>query len=1302
MTYMDVSMIYETFSDSAIGGIDFTNQNNQIFTIPAFSSSGTISIPITNDEIFESTETFTVLLSSLQNASFSISQVSGSVTTMEIDVKIIDDDKVPLISFANLSPQINESESSLTIEVQLSNVTTHPVSVNYSTTDVTATGGVLGGSGLDYVSQTNQQLNFDPGEVTAEITIPIIQDSLNEGDESFSVTLSNPIGAEFTDLYSTIVLTITIIDDEMPTLSIVDSTLNVSERAGVTAIELELSGPISKPVEVSYFTSIESTDTTVQADFTSQPFKKISIQPSSTAEIIAIPITNDSIIEGNETFTLTLSEVSGAELAGGSTLVEQVTIIDDEELPTLSVDATLVEIDEGSGSALIDLTLSAPTANTVAVTYSTIGISASNDGTDYVVQTNAIYNIMQNMRTGMITIPIMDDGDLEDEETFVVKLTGVSGAAFGPGLNEIAIMVTILDNETMPTLSVPYTRLSVFESADAMINLRLSHPSDSVISFSYSTSIGTASAADFSEHSLTHHTFGSGMTDTILIPIVADNLAEIDETFSVTFSNLSGATFVGEQSPTITVTILDDDQPIISISDSSGREEDGGLSFTVRLSHPSSRDSSVTWTAFSDTNDEAIRGIDYASAPNSHTGVLTIPAGSLSTSIEVPIVDDTLNENNEESFSVILTNPSAGAEVSNSAARAAGTILDDDVEPTITVPAMVSGIESDGNIEIPILLSNMTYQEVELFVTTTPGTATGGGTDFANQNRQMHSIPEFTSSGIISIPIVNDRVFEGPETFTVTINSLNTRVTSIETTVTIIDDETLPEVNFLDSTPTVNESDGTLRIRAQLNHTSTQAASVNYSTSNGSATGSLLIGTGDYITQSDQPLNFSIGATYADITIPINQDSLHEGNETFVVTLSNAMGAKFLGSASMIEVTVTIIDDEEPTLSVDSSTLSASERAGKTAIKLNLSGPTSGSVVVTYSTSIVSGSDTAVQADFTGHFAQTVSIASSQTIGKIEIPITNDSEIESDETFTLTLTGITGAEFSGGTSIVVKVTIIDDEGLPTLTFDSATVEVTEGGSQAAIGLILAPTPTSNVIVTYSTAPLTASNDGTDYVVYSNSTHRINSGNASSSISIPIINDDRFEPTETFNVIITGVTGAAFEANVQELIKTVTILDDESVPTVSVQSTSVTATESGNAEIIVQVANLSESVVSFTYSTTIGTASSADFTVQNSVRHAFGSESTDKILIPITDDDIDELDEQFTVTLANLSGATFNNGVAPTVTVIIQDDDQAQFSIADSSQTESSSGTFNMDFDVSLNKQSSRNTSVTWSASSDIG
>ena len=1322
-----VSFYYYLTPGSATGnGIDFVSSSQQQY-IQALTSSSAISIPIVDDEFYEGPETFTVEIRNPYNAQLpqnQQAQYSGRrLDSIEIIVTIFDDEAIPKISFADMNPRVNESDDSLTIGLNLNNATSQTVSVNYSTTNISATGGSGSGNGIDYDTQTSQSLSFTAGETYSEITIPIYQDTLREGEETFALTLSDPSGAEFSDLNSTITANVTIVDDEMPTLSIVNSPLSFSERAGVAEIELMLVGPASDTVEITFYTSIESGDSAVQSDFTSLTYNTLSIESPNTTGIILIPITNDTITEGNETFTLTLSEITGASFLGGTSIVEKVTIVDDEGLPTLSVDTTSINVSEGIGSAAIGLTLTPVPTSDVTVTYSTIGGTASNDGTDYTTRTDATLTISQNTATGTINIPIEDDSVFENDETFLVTLTGVTGAAFGSGMNKISVEVTIMDNEPQPILSVPFTRVSAFESGNAIINVRLSEPSNSPVTFTYSTTTGSASDADFTEQSSTSHTFGSGTRDTIMIPITHDELDEANEQFTITLADLTGASFAGESAPTVTITIEDNDQALFSISNAYGSESDD-LNFSVSLDKESTRDTSVTWVAssgntsssFSSNYNSATRGTDFAVALNSHTGVARIPAGETSTTITIPIEDDSLNERTEV-FTVTISNPTGGAGIIDDSA--VGEIYDNDSSevPTITAPATVSVNEAGGNVSIPISLSNSTNNYVELYYSIRSGTASGSGTDYES-NRSSLYIPANSTSSAIQIPIVNDDLYEGNESFSVNIYYVdnanfpidtasqysNRRLDNIEIMITIFDDETLPEISFANLKPEINESDSTLTIRANLSNISTQSASVSYSTSNLTATGGTGSGNGDFETQTSETLDFDPGDTYAEFTIPIYEDTLNEGIETFNVTLSNPTGAKFKNSASTIEATVFIIDDEVPTLSVDNSTLNVSERAGSTSIKFKLSGPTDRSVAVTYTTSIIAGTDTAEQGDFTAQTVQTATIAAMETTGVIEIPITNDSENEDDETFSVTLSGISGAVFEGGSNIVVKVTIKDDEGLPTLTVDSGAVNVTEGDnpSQANIGLTLSSSPDDKVTVTYSTYGITASNDGSDYTVKANETLEIASGTATGIISIPINDDNMYEGTETFRVDITGVSGAAFTENVKEISKEVTITDNEPETTFSLVSTSVSASESGNAEIAIQITNPSDTPVSFTYTTTAGTATSDDFTLQDSVEHTFGAGTTDQILIPITSDEIDETDEQFTVIFADLSGAVFNNGVAPTVTVTIQDDDQAQFSFSSTSRSRHEGYDIDFPLTINLNKASSRDTSVTWTASTESG
>ena len=129
----------------------------------------------------------------------------------------------------------------------------------------------------------------------------------------------------------------------------------------------------------------------------------------------------------------------------------------------------------------------------------------------------------------------------------------------------------------------------------------------------------------------------------ILIPITTDEVFERDETFTVAYSELSGATFTGGSASPTTITIIDDDNATISIADNSVTESDSGsvnITFDVTLSKAVDREITVNWNAATIPDDTAEFGSDYANVNNSHIGGLTYAVGETSKQISIPIADD--------------------------------------------------------------------------------------------------------------------------------------------------------------------------------------------------------------------------------------------------------------------------------------------------------------------------------------------------------------------------------------------------------------------------------------------------------------------------------------------------------------------------------------------------------------------------------------------------------------------------------------------------------------------------------------
>jgi Ca2+-binding RTX toxin-like protein len=168
-----------TLSNETASASDYNN-SPIIVNFADGQTSQTISVPIINDTLYEINETI------------NLSLVSATIGNQGTAVLTIDDSgDRPTISFTSSSQTVVEgltSPQSLSYTVSLSNPSTQTITVKYAT----ANGTALGSS--DYTTSAGT-LTFNPNETTKTITIPILNDSSNEPDETFTLTLSNPTNA---------------------------------------------------------------------------------------------------------------------------------------------------------------------------------------------------------------------------------------------------------------------------------------------------------------------------------------------------------------------------------------------------------------------------------------------------------------------------------------------------------------------------------------------------------------------------------------------------------------------------------------------------------------------------------------------------------------------------------------------------------------------------------------------------------------------------------------------------------------------------------------------------------------------------------------------------------------------------------------------------------------------------------------------------------------------------------------------------------------------------------------------------
>jgi hypothetical protein len=171
---------YATSDGTATAGVDYTSVSGTLNWADGDSASKTFNVSITQDASVESDETVNLTLSA---------PTGGAILgTNPAVLTILDDDSPGTLELSLATYSVNEGGGTATITVTRTGGSGGAVSVDYATSDGTATAGV------DYTSVSGT-LNWADGDSSSKIfNIPIIDDLDIEGTETVNLSLSNPTG----------------------------------------------------------------------------------------------------------------------------------------------------------------------------------------------------------------------------------------------------------------------------------------------------------------------------------------------------------------------------------------------------------------------------------------------------------------------------------------------------------------------------------------------------------------------------------------------------------------------------------------------------------------------------------------------------------------------------------------------------------------------------------------------------------------------------------------------------------------------------------------------------------------------------------------------------------------------------------------------------------------------------------------------------------------------------------------------------------------------------------------------------
>ncbi|RYX84532.1 hypothetical protein EON83_09270 [bacterium] len=698
-TYNTVVVDPRNAGDGINGDADFTRQTNQIGLIPAGQASTNIAVPIIGDIIDEADGQFLLEISNVNGANISNNQGVGTIT----------DDDGPIVSVADATA--NEADGQIIFRIQLNQPSPQPITVNYVTGSNSAIAGLdygnAGSSTEVSGSVTFDAFAGDPSTGVApfiDVPIPVLEDNISEPTEIFNFTIvSANNNAAITGPGSRRFATGTIIDnDGAPSLRVQGPTGGVVEgNSGNTAavFTISLTNPSSRTITFRYET-VAGTATPNQ-DYTTITSRVGTIAAGQTSTTVSVNVIGDLIDEANETFGLRVFSATPTDVTfGGATETTVNTTIIDDDGPIITVAPANTNVTEGNNGArtasAFTVRLSATSPQAVTVAY-TLGSTDTNEATrnqDYTSSAvTGTLTFQPGVNTQQIPVSIIGDNIKENNETITLTLSAPNGGSLGaPSTGTI----TIIDDDATPVVSItgpnPTREGSNGGVTNFVFRVALDRPSSTPITVNYAVNNGTAIAdSDFTLPTGNVLTFPAGTIGplNIVVPVIADRLNEDDETFSVLLSAPTGARIgVGSAIGTI---VNDDAIPSLTIRDVAGLETGDPppqgqtqgpriLQFPVNLSAASGKDVTFSFQTVGAGNGNtytAISGVDFIPVQ----GQVTIPAGQTTTTVNVTVVADTLDEDNE-TFGLTLTN------VTNSTlgrGTGIGTISDDDNAPDVAI-----------------------------------------------------------------------------------------------------------------------------------------------------------------------------------------------------------------------------------------------------------------------------------------------------------------------------------------------------------------------------------------------------------------------------------------------------------------------------------------------------------------------------------------------------------------------------------------------------------------------------------------
>ncbi|HHF3092088.1 TPA: tandem-95 repeat protein [Vibrio diabolicus] len=497
------------------------------------------------------------------------------------------------------------------------------------------------------------------------------------------------------------------------------------------------------------------------------------------------------------------------------------------------------------------------------------------------------------------------------EDSFgYVAVDSESGVSDPSTVNIVNEMLDGNVAENGPSLSVVGD--SVTEGDDVTFSVVLNETTSTAVKYQVDM-LAQGSSVDKNDVNLSNATYTNGVvflggylivpagisSFEISIPTIDDLVVESSETIVLEIGGETG-----------TATVLDNDSTKLSVVDAGDVIEGTDAIFTVLLSNPVQE--AVVVNLKSTTNDSyTAEDVDLGTmvvtyvdthgqtqtldiAPN---GDVTIPPGVAEIKVAVPTKLDNVHEG-DESFGLTVTE--IGSVISNGIATGNANIVDSDRAPSVSISADQNSVNEGETAGFTLKLDKVADESVTVHVEYS-GVAQDGK-DFVGV--LSVEVPAGQSSVALDLLTLTDGIYEGAESFTVTIKEVDGADASIASnnsaSVVIVDAQSAPKVTISSDQSSVDEGSDAKFI-VNIDQKADEDVLVTFTIGGN-------VDDKDYIAPSTYTVTIPAGKTSAPIDIKTLDDGIYEDLENLTVTLIGTVGADSTLASDSNEATVSIID----------------------------------------------------------------------------------------------------------------------------------------------------------------------------------------------------------------------------------------------------------------------------------------------------------------------------------------------------------------------------------------------------------